>query len=40
MHERAERIGGRFRVWSSAAAGTEIELSVPARIAYPREGRS
>jgi signal transduction histidine kinase/sugar lactone lactonase YvrE len=40
MHERAERIGGRLRVWSSAAAGTEIELSVPARIAYPREGRS
>lgn len=36
MRERAERIGAEFHVWSSAAAGTEIELSVPARIAFER----
>lgn len=34
MRERAERIGARFRVLSSASAGTEIELSVPGHIAY------
>jgi len=38
MRERAERIGARFRVLSSASAGTEIELSVPGHIAYlPRD---
>jgi hypothetical protein len=34
MRERAERIGGRLHVWSSAAAGTEVELSVPSQIAF------
>jgi signal transduction histidine kinase len=34
MRERAERIGARLRVLSRAAAGTEIELSVPSRIAF------
>jgi len=34
MRERAERIGARFRVLSGASAGTEIELSVPGRIAF------
>jgi signal transduction histidine kinase/ligand-binding sensor domain-containing protein len=34
MRERAERIGGTLRVWSRAGAGTEVELSVPARIAF------
>jgi signal transduction histidine kinase/ligand-binding sensor domain-containing protein len=38
MRERAERVGGRLRVMSSASAGTEIELSVPSHIAYfPRD---
>src|SRR5262249_11927801 len=32
MRERAERIGARLQVWSSAAAGTEVELSVPGQI--------
>jgi signal transduction histidine kinase len=36
MRERAERIGARFKAWSRAGAGTEIELSVPARIAFAR----
>lgn len=34
MRERAERIGGRLRIWSSAAGGTEVELSVPGHVAY------
>jgi signal transduction histidine kinase/ligand-binding sensor domain-containing protein len=34
MRERAERIGSRLRVWSREGAGTEIELSVPASIAF------
>jgi signal transduction histidine kinase len=39
MRERAERVGARLRVWSRAAAGAEIELSVPNSIAFDREGR-
>jgi signal transduction histidine kinase len=34
MRERADRIGARLHVWSSAAAGTEIELSVPSHVAF------
>ena len=33
MRERAERVGARLRVWSRAAAGTEVALSVPNSIA-------
>jgi len=33
MRERAERIGGRLHVYSSATAGTEVELTVPSRVA-------
>ncbi len=38
MRERAQRIGGRLTVWSREAAGTEIELLVPGKVAY-REPR-
>jgi signal transduction histidine kinase len=34
MRERAERIGARFKVRSRAAAGTEVELSVPGHVAF------
>jgi signal transduction histidine kinase len=34
MRERAEGIGARFKVWSRASAGTEVELSVPGHIAF------
>jgi signal transduction histidine kinase len=37
MRERAERIGARFRVFSSAAAGTEVELTVPGHVAFERQ---
>jgi len=34
MRERADRIGARLRLWSSVALGTEVELSVPGRVAF------
>ena len=34
IHERAKRIGARLDLWSEAGAGTEVELTVPASIAY------
>jgi signal transduction histidine kinase/ligand-binding sensor domain-containing protein len=34
MRERAEKIGARLKVWSRAAAGTEVELAIPNRIAF------
>jgi signal transduction histidine kinase len=34
MRERATLIGGKLVVWSEGDAGTEVELSVPARTAY------
>jgi signal transduction histidine kinase/ligand-binding sensor domain-containing protein len=37
MRERAERIGGQFHLWSSAAAGTEVELSVPGHVAFQNQ---
>jgi signal transduction histidine kinase len=36
MHERAKIIGGHLKIWSEAGAGTEAELTVPARIAYAK----
>ena len=37
MRERAESIGAQLHVWSSAAAGTEVELSVPGNVAFQHE---
>jgi signal transduction histidine kinase len=34
MPERAKLIGGKLAVWSEAGAGTEVELSIPARAVY------
>jgi ligand-binding sensor domain-containing protein/signal transduction histidine kinase len=34
MRERAGRIGSRLKVWSRIPGGTEVELSVPAHVAY------
>ena len=36
MHERAQSMGGRLKIWSEPGAGTEAELTVPARIAYEK----
>jgi signal transduction histidine kinase len=35
MRERSETMGARLTVWSRAASGTEIELSVPGQVAFP-----
>jgi signal transduction histidine kinase/ligand-binding sensor domain-containing protein len=34
MRERAKSFGGKLEVWSEHGAGTEVELTVPANIAY------
>jgi ligand-binding sensor domain-containing protein len=34
MRERARQIGGKFEIWSGTRAGTEIELTIAAAIAY------
>lgn len=34
MQERAERFGGTLNVWSAKGAGTELELTIPGRVAY------
>ena len=34
MRERAQQIGGKLDVWSEVDSGTDVELSIPARIAY------
>ena len=36
MRDRAERIGARLKVWSRPGAGTEVELNVPAHIAFEK----
>ncbi|MGB6691230.1 MAG: two-component regulator propeller domain-containing protein [Terracidiphilus sp.] len=39
IRERAKQIGARLEFWSEAGAGTEVELTVPASVAYetPRD---
>jgi len=37
MRERADRIGADFKVLSTVGSGTEVELSVPARVAFATE---
>jgi signal transduction histidine kinase/ligand-binding sensor domain-containing protein len=34
VRERAERIGAQLEFWSEAGAGTEVQLTVPAAVAY------
>jgi signal transduction histidine kinase len=37
MRERGERIGGKIRLSSGAKAGTEVELTIPAHIAFRKD---
>jgi len=39
MHERAEMVGGRLDVWSKVDSGTELQLTIPAAIAYAASPR-
>jgi signal transduction histidine kinase len=34
MRERAELIGGQLEIWTQQESGTQVELSVPASLAY------
>jgi signal transduction histidine kinase len=34
MRERSEGFGGRLHLWSEVNAGTEVELRIPAHVAY------
>ena len=34
IRERAYNIGSRFNIWSKPGSGTEVELIIPAKIAY------
>jgi len=34
MRERADRVGAKLHVFSRASAGTEVELTIPGRIAF------
>ena len=36
MRERATKIGAQLKIWSKPGAGTEIDLQVPAAMAYRR----
>jgi signal transduction histidine kinase/ligand-binding sensor domain-containing protein len=36
MRERAQRIGARLDFWSEIGAGTEVQLTVPAAMAYEK----
>jgi len=36
MHERAKLIGGKLSVWSELDSGTEVELTMPASVAYAK----
>jgi signal transduction histidine kinase len=40
MRERSESFGGHLHVWSEGNAGTEVELRIPADIAYSEPRRS
>jgi signal transduction histidine kinase len=34
MRERAKKLGAHLEVWSRPGAGTEVDLRVPASVAY------
>ncbi len=39
VRERAQQIGARLDFWSEAGAGTEVQLTVPASVAYGKDIR-
>jgi signal transduction histidine kinase len=36
MQERAQLVGGKLAVWSERDCGTEVELTIPAPVAYAK----
>jgi signal transduction histidine kinase/ligand-binding sensor domain-containing protein len=39
MRERAESLGAQMELWSESGAGTEVQLNVPASVAYQEPSR-
>jgi signal transduction histidine kinase/ligand-binding sensor domain-containing protein len=39
IHERARKLSGHLEIWSTNKAGTEVELRVPAAVAYSEPWR-
>ena len=39
MRERGNLIGGKLVIWSEVGAGTEVELRIPAAVAYATAAR-
>ena len=39
MHERAKLVRGKLAVWSKVGSGTEVDLSIPASMAYANPAR-
>ncbi|MCU1263614.1 MAG: two-component system sensor protein, partial [Bryobacterales bacterium] len=39
IRERAKQIGARLDFWSETGAGTEVELTVPASVAYAKASK-
>ena len=40
MRERAKKIGAHINIWSRAGAGTEIDVQIPAALAYATQKMS
>ena len=36
MQEQGKGVGGKIAVWSEVDSGTEVELTIPASIAYAK----
>jgi signal transduction histidine kinase len=39
IRERAQNVDAQLRIWSNPGAGTEIDLKVPAKVAYARSSK-
>jgi signal transduction histidine kinase/ligand-binding sensor domain-containing protein len=39
MRERAKKMGAELQIWSSVNAGTEVQLTIPAKVAYLHQRR-
>ena len=37
MRERARNVGARLHIWSKPGTGTEIDVTIPAKVAYVRD---
>jgi len=40
VKERASLLGGKLAIWSKLNSGTELELTIPASIAYAKSSQA